>query len=383
MHPMPSRPTSGMLRGHIQMDRERIIQIFFFGFLAIMAYELYALLAPFLMPIAWAILLAFMVHPAQLELSKYVKSRTWTALIITVAVATGVILPAIWLSERLVIETQNLYLQANAFVKNGGVNQINEWIQNPPYFGWLVRRFTGGGHFDLNTEVPKFFVQGAQGTSEYLLKNLTGVAKNVVTLVIDFTIVLMIFFYLLRDGQEYYQSVRELTPLHEDDKAAVYDTLTSTLSAVMRGLLLTALVQGVAVGIGLLVTGVPYWAFLALLSAACGLLPFGGTALVWGPAVLYLGYFSSWTPAIELAIWCVIWVAIIDNFIKPLAMSHGTGLSTIALFFGLAGGLELYGPIGIFAGPAIISVFVSLLQVYRETYAAEHKFPPRRASGGD
>ncbi len=365
------------------MDRERLIQVFFFGFLALMAYELYALLAPFLMPIAWAILLAFMVHPVQLELRKYVASRTLTAVIITIVVATGVILPAIWLSERLVIEAQTLYVQANEFVKNGGINKVNDWIQNPPYFGWLVKRFTGGKHFDLNTDVPKFFVQGAQGTSEYLIKNLTGVAKNIVSMVIDFSIVLMIFFYLLRDGEDYYHSLRELTPLHDEDKAEVYDTLTSTLSAVMRGLLLTALIQGVAIGLGLLVTGVPYWAFLAVLTAACGLLPFGGTAIVWIPAVLYLGYFSGWTIAIVLAIWCVLWVAIIDNFIKPLAMRHGTGLPTIALFFGLAGGLEAYGPIGIFAGPAIISVFASLLHVYRETYTRGHKPLPRRASRGD
>jgi predicted PurR-regulated permease PerM len=364
------------------MESERVIQVFFFGFLALMAYELYALLAPFLLPIAWAILLAFMVHPAQLELRKYVKSRTLTAAIITIVVATGVILPAIWLSARLVSEGQTLYTQANEFVKNDGVKQVNGWIQNPPYFGSIIKRVTGGRKFDLNTEVPKFFVQGAQGTSEFLVKNLTGMAKNVVSLVIDFSIVLMVFFYLLRDGEDYYQSLRELTPLHEDDKAEVYDTLTSTLSAVMRGLLLTALIQGVAIGLGLLITGVPYWAFLAVVSAACGLLPFGGTALVWGPAILYLGYFSTWTMAIVLGIWSLVWVAVIDNFIKPLAMRHGTGLPTIALFFGLAGGLELYGPIGIFAGPAIISVFVSLLKVYRETYTRERKPPTRRIAGG-
>jgi predicted PurR-regulated permease PerM len=365
------------------MDRERIIQVFFFGFLAVMAYELYALLAPFLMPIAWAILLAFMVHPLQLELRKFVKSRTWTAVIITIAVATGVILPAIWMSERLVIEAQALYTQANEFVKNGGAQKINEWIKNSPYLAPVLRRYAGPRGFDINTDVPKFFVQGAQGTSEYLIKNLTGVAKNVASVVIDFGIVLMIFFYLLRDGEDYYKLLRELTPLHDDDKAAVFDTLTSTLSAVMRGLMLTALVQGVAIGIGLLITGVPYWAFLALLSAACGLLPFGGTALVWGPAVLYLGYFSTWTMAIVLAVWSLIWIAVIDNFIKPLAMRHGTGLPTIALFFGIAGGLEAYGPIGIFGGPAIISIFASLLRVYRKTYASERKPPSRRASRKD
>src|ERR1700684_4163613 len=50
-----------------KMDRERIVQLFFFGFLAVMAYELYELLLPFLTPLAWGILLAFMAHPALIE----------------------------------------------------------------------------------------------------------------------------------------------------------------------------------------------------------------------------------------------------------------------------------------------------------------------------
>jgi predicted PurR-regulated permease PerM len=362
------------------MDRERIIQVFFFGFLALMAYELYDLLSPFLMPIAWAILLAFMAHPAQLELRKFIKSRSTTAVIITIVVAAGVILPAVWLSAKLANEAQTLIAQANDFVKTGGIKRVNDWIQSSPYLAPIMRRYAGRG-FDANADAPKLLMEGAQGTSEFLIKNVTGVAKNLVTAVIDFSIILMIFFYLLRDGEDYYRNLRELTPLHEDDKAVVFDTLTSTLSAVMRGLLLTALIQGVAVGIGLLFTGVPYWAFLAVLSAACGLLPFGGTAIVWGPAVLYLGYFSGWTIAIVLGVWCTIWVALIDNVIKPLAMRHGTGLPTIALFFGIAGGLEAYGPLGIFAGPAIISVFASLLRVYRRTYATTRK--PRRAAGQD
>ena len=235
------------------MDRERIIQVFFFGFLAVMAYELYDLLSPFLMPIAWAILLAFMAHPAQLELRKFVKSRTTTAIIITIVVATGVILPAIWLSEKLANEAQTLIAQANDFVKSGGVQRLNDWIQSSPYLAPIMHRYAGGRGFDAN-DAPKLLMQGAQGTSEFLLRNLTGVAKNVVTAIVDFAIILMIFFYLLRDGEDYYRNLRELTPLHDDDKAVVYDTLTSTLSAVMRGLLLNELVQGFAIGIVLLFT---------------------------------------------------------------------------------------------------------------------------------
>ena len=71
------------------MDRERLVQLFFFGFLALMAYELYALMLPFLMPLAWGILLAFMAHPALIEVEKYVKRRSLSTAIISIVVATG------------------------------------------------------------------------------------------------------------------------------------------------------------------------------------------------------------------------------------------------------------------------------------------------------
>jgi predicted PurR-regulated permease PerM len=355
------------------MDRERIVQVFFFGFLALMAYELYLLLNPFIFPIAWSILLAFLAHPALIETNRLVKNRTLSALIITVVVALGVILPALWLSGRLVVEAQMLYHQVSALMgTDAGASELHDWLQHSMLIAAIDRRLAGRG-VKIEDQVPKVALQSAQVTSHYVVTNISGVAHGVLSYVIDFGIVLFTFFYLLRDGEEYYESVRALTPLHEDDKAAVFESLRSTLSSVMRGLMLTALLQGVTIGLGLLVCGVPYWAFLAIATVAGGLLPVGGTAIVWLPAVLYLAYASGWVRAIVLLVWCSIAVAIIDNFVKPLAMRHGTGLPTLALFLGIAGGLEVYGPLGLFAGPAIIAVFTALLRVYRKTYGQSRK----------
>ena len=76
--------------------------------------------------------------------------------------------------------------------------------------------------------------------------------------------------------------------------------------------------------------------------------------------------FRNW--GIVLVVWCSLAVAIIDNFVKPLLMRSGTGLPTMALFLGIAGGLEAYGPLGLFLGPAVMSVFAALLRVYQKTY---------------
>src|SRR5260370_42591795 len=101
------------------MEHERIVQVFFFGFFALMAYELYQVLDPFLSTIAWAILLAFLAHPALLQLNRVVRSRTTCAIIMTIVVALGVILPAIWLSARLVAGGQSLYVAISVFYREG------------------------------------------------------------------------------------------------------------------------------------------------------------------------------------------------------------------------------------------------------------------------
>jgi predicted PurR-regulated permease PerM len=349
------------------MDRERIIQVFFFGFLAVMAYELYVLLEPFFTPIAWAILLAFMAHPLLVEMDRLVRRRTLSAVIITLAVTLGVVLPSLWLSGRLASEAQTLYTQLSSSVDNNSLGQARDWMLHNRLVASLGRRFAAHG-VRVEDEIPKLATQAAQITSEYLALHATAAARNIASAVIDFGIILLVFFYLLRDGEGYYHALISLTPLHEDDKHVVFETLRSTLSSVMRGLMLTALMQGVTIGLGMLVFGVPYWAFLAILAAAAGLLPLGGTALVWVPAAIYLFVASGWGGAIGLVVWSVIAITIIDNFIKPSLMKHGTGLPTLALFFGIAGGLEAYGPVGIFLGPALMSVFAALLRVYRKTY---------------
>ena len=354
------------------MDRERIVQLFFFGFLAVMAYELYDLILPFLTPIAWGILLAFVAHPALEEVEKYVKRRSLSSAIISIVIGLGVFIPAIWLSGRLVVEAQALYGQATELVRSGGVSKVHDWVMHTDFGAWIAKKMGEHG-YKLDEQLPKLTLQLARLTSDYAVRNATQAARNVFTFIIDVGIALLAFFYLLRDGDFYYQGLQDLTPLHEDDKKAIFDTLRTTLSSVMRGLMLTAVLQGVTIGLGMLIFGMPYWLFLAIASAAAGLMPIGGTALVWIPAALYLGFASGWSAAVGLIIWSSIALAVIDNFIKPLAMKHGTGLPTLALFLGILGGLEAYGPLGLFLGPAIMSVFAALLRVYRKEYSGSRK----------
>lgn len=352
------------------MNRERVIIVFFFGFLALITYELYALFEPFLTPIAWAILLAFLAHPALTMLNGIVRNRTVCAAILSIAIALGVVLPAIWVSARLLHEAQSLYSEISTISGSSGFNGASEWIRRTHLGGKSAALLARHG-VKLDDEMRAVALRGAKALSDYVVVHGSTVATNIASFVFHFAIALLTFFYLLRDGETYYDGLRDLTPLHEEDKAAIFDTLRLTLSSVMRGLMLTSLLDGIALGIGYLVLGVPYWALLALASAAAGLVPFGGTVLIWVPVSIYLAVEAGWGSALALITWAAVTLIITDNFVKPVAMRHGTNLPTLALFFGLAGGLERYGPIGIFAGPAVVAVFAALLRVYRKTYISE------------
>jgi predicted PurR-regulated permease PerM len=352
------------------MNRERVIVVFFFGFLALITYELYALFQPFLTPIAWAILLAFLVHPALTTLNRIVRNRTLCAAILTIVIALGVVLPAIWLSARLLHEVQNLYNAISTVSANSSFHGVSEWIRRT-HLGSRGAAILEHHGVKVEDEMRSVALSGAKATSDYVVVHGSTVATNIVSFIFHFAVALLTFFYLLRDGEEYYEALRDLTPLHEEDKAAIFDTLRLTLSSVMRGLMLTSLLDGIALGIGYLVLGVPYWTLLALATAAAGLLPLGGTVFIWLPVSIYLAVETGWSSAIIMLTWAAMTLVVIDNFVKPAAMRHGTNLPTLVLFFGLAGGIEAYGPIGIFAGPAVVAVFAALLRVYRKTYITE------------
>jgi predicted PurR-regulated permease PerM len=349
------------------MEYERTVRLFFFAFLVGIGYELYLIFKPFLAPITWALLLGFIFHPVAERVLRVAKRRSLGALLIVLGVAVAVIGPAFWLAGLLVYEAHGLYSTATELLANGGartlLDRLFAWPPTAAFSNFLARH-----GIDLQREMSLLALQGARLASQLVVRNLTDVARNVASFSLHFIIMLTTFFFVLRDGADYYRALFEITPLHERDKREVFDALSRTLAAVIRGVMLTAAAQGVLLGIAFYLLNVPFWASFALAAAACGLLPVGGPALVWVPLAVYLLYAAGAWHAVALTAWSLALVAPIDHLIKPLLIGYDSGLTVLALFFGIIGGIEEFGVLGVFIGPVLISVFMALLGVFRRTY---------------
>src|SRR6516225_8652411 len=159
------------------MERERIIQVFFFCFLALMAYELFKLLSPFLVAIVWAILLAFIFHPLMVQTERLVKSHALAATLITMVVALVIILPSIWLGSLLAGEAESLYAMASDLVKSNGLVRLQQQLMSFHFVSDL-NNILGQHGVRIEEEVPKIGVESLKYTSNALLENVSGAAKN-------------------------------------------------------------------------------------------------------------------------------------------------------------------------------------------------------------
>jgi len=151
---------------------------------------------------------------------------------------------------------------------------------------------------------------------------------------------------------------------------AICDTIGATVRGAAYSVVATAIAQGSLAGIGFTVAGAPLPVLLALSTMVLSLLPFGAP-LLYVPVSAYLIFFTDlpWYNGAGLLLWGVGFISTVDNFLRSVLISQATQASMVLVFVGVVGGVVAFGLLGVFIGPALISVAHML---WRD-FAAESK----------
>jgi predicted PurR-regulated permease PerM len=220
---------------------------------------------------------------------------------------------------------------------------------------------------DLN--MKELLLNGFGRISSILASQAGIVLKDLVLLIVNLLIMVIALFFFFRNGEGYYRSAIDLLPFTDEQKRFIAEKFHTTFAAVIKGVFLIALGQGVMTGIGFALFHVPFPVFWGFLAAILALLPIGGAALVWMPGALFLLLTGAEIQGALLALWGLVLVSLPDNFLKPLLIGRTTKLPTFFLFLGILGGLKVYGLLGILFGPLIVTLLTAFIQIYREEFA--------------
>lgn len=334
-------------------------------FLAGLAAAVYIVLSPFMASVAWAAILAYISWPGYIWLHRRLgERRNVAALLMTVLVAVVLIVPALGFVVMLQSEFMNgVHLLADRLAR--GDLGLPGWVARLPWVGgelqdWLTRVSADPGGFRQQLQL---FL--ASFRSE-VVGVLGGVGRNLIKL----GFALLTLFFLYRDGERALAQLRQvLTEMIGERIDGYFDAIGTTTRAVLYGIVLTALAQGVLAGLGYWVAGVKSPLAMAAFTATIALIPFG-TPFVWGSLSVWLYMNGHHAEAIGLFLWGALVVSWVDNLIRPMVISGATRIPFVLVMFGVLGGLAAFGLIGLFIGPLILAVALAVWREWLEDSAA-------------
>lgn len=328
--------------------------------LGLIGWVLFRIFAPFVTPILWSMLLAFLLQPLHARLKKRLRGRAGVAAgLLTVGAALCVILPAASLAVAFPGQASRLLARVSEEAKRLQVRQPSDLFRLAPVvtaLDWL------NAHFSVTAaEVQLWAAERAKQLLQSTAAKGGTLVLGTLSFLVQLVLTLFLLFFFLRDGEAMLERVDRAIPLPTVRKKRLTSQLGSVTKAVVLGSLVTSLVQGALVAIGFAVVGFPSPIVFGAIAAAVSLLPVGGTALVWAPGAIVLAAQGRWPWAIGLALYGLLIVGMVDNVLKPRLVSGRAEIGTLAVFFGVLGGLAAFGAVGAILGPVVIALAVVLL----------------------
>ena len=350
------------------MTRQQIFSVVFFALLVLLLYQIGLMFKPFVFSALWAGLLAHWAFPLHVRLTKLFGGKNALSAGLLTAGALGiVVVPLVVMGMMLVREAGAAEQAIRLWISGGGLQRLPDQMAAVPLIGgWLKSAVSGTTTPALSLE--QSLMTGVKELSQFLIGGMGGLLKNTFALVANFFMMLLILFFLFKDGRQWLSVLYDLIPMEESHKVKISTRLDQTIRAVVKGMLVTAIVQGLLAGMAYLALDVPFPIGLMALTIVVAPIPFGGTGLVWGPVAFYLFWMGTTGKALVMLLWGIGVVSMVDQFLRPWLIGQDVQIPVLLLVLSVLGGLAVYGLLGLFVGPILISLLITAVQIYRDEY---------------
>ena len=323
---------------------------------ALLGLGLY-ILADFLRALVWAVVLAIALWPLYeraLRVSPPGRHNILWPALFTGLVALALLLPVVALAVEALREAHDVLAYAREAERNGipvpdvvahlpyGAQVVTDWWNaHLAHAGWaheLSERLNTASNRDLGRNVGR------------------GIVHRLV--LVGFC--LLALFFLFRDGRTLAeQALTASRRLFGPHGERVARQMAASVHGTVDGLVLVGLGEGVLLGIIYYFAGVPHPVLLGAVTAVAAMIPFGAP-LAFGLAALLLAAKGAVVPAVVVVAAGFVITFVADHFVRPALIGGTTRLPFLWVLLGILGGVETFGLVGLFVGPAVMAALILL-----------------------
>jgi predicted PurR-regulated permease PerM len=310
-----------------------------------------------LMPFIGAVLFAFVVWSctwpfyAEKLLPRLGGRKVVGASLMTLLLVLFLLLPTLFLAGSLASGADGIIDLVRPYFEQGLPAEPPAWLAGMPLVGSQIVDFwheIAGDREALN-ELLRQMISPARE----LLLAVGGIAANGL---LQLALALFVAFFLYRDGAVLASALyRAANKLGGELGEHMLEKTRGTVVGVMLGIVGTAAAQGTVAMLGFVIAGVPQAVLLGFATFFLSMIPVG-PPLIWGGAAFWLYGQGQIAWAVFMALYGLLIISSIDNFVKPVLMARGAGLSILLIALGVLGGVLVFGFIGIFLGPVLLAL---------------------------
>ena len=328
--------------------------------LMIALYVCWLMILPFFNVLMWAAVLAMVCYPMHRRIRAQMRKPTAAAAASTLLVILLILLPVTFVTVAVVRELSGVAASFQA--------PTGEWTQRiPPSVMSLAQRAADALDIDIDREsTRKFLANRLQAWGTTLAASTLVVVGGAFGAIGQMVLVVFTLFYFFRDGERIRQAAYDIVPLQRVQWQDIIARTQEVVGATVYGVLAIAAIQGVLGTVIFSALGLPSPLLWGVVMFFLCMIPMAGAFLVWAPAAVFLALTGAYLKAGILVGWGIVVIGSIDNVLSPRLVGSRARLHELLIFFGVLGGLQVFGVLGLVLGPVVIATTLALVEMARQ-----------------
>lgn len=348
-------------------ENSRFVTALFLIVFAIALVLFVRLLFVFVTAIVLGLVLASLFWPLHQRLLRATRGRrNLAAGVMTVIVALVVLVPLVLLITSLSAQAFTLYQKASGTEL---VEQMRKLTAADSPVALEIRSLAARFGVDLSAQrLTEIGADVAKSVGLFLYEQLGGFATNAFALILHFGMMIVLLFSFFAEGERLKAYVLDLSPLPDEQEETIARRFNSISRAVFVGNGLGSILQGVVGGVSFYLFGIGSGALWGAAIAFFAFLPMVGASIVIVPAALYLFLTGHIAAAIGFLVVNGVQIFVLEYVVKTRLIGGQGQMNGVLVFFGMVAGISVFGLLGLFYGPLVLTMFLTLAEIYREHY---------------